>query len=161
MAGYTSLKTTVCQFVEFNTSYESVHEFISLPTYESIPFVEPKAGSLTVDCRERRNWIVILFSKAICKCYQKFSGHACYSRFATLANAKQTPVSSVRFSFFITENARAMHRHDNDARQELHLNCGFFNASRVKTCATRESVTVSSFPKFRRRCDFSRTFIGS
>lgn len=81
---------------------------------------EPAAS---VDRRERRNWIVILFSKAICKCYQKFSGHACYSRFATRttpANARQTPaVFSVgRFSFFRTENARI---HDNDATSEFRI----------------------------------------
>lgn len=53
---------------------------LSLKSTPSQPHREPAAS---VNRRERRNWIVILFSKAICKCYQKFSGHACHSPFAT------------------------------------------------------------------------------
>lgn len=144
-------------------SYENVHEFISPPTRESISLLrgvrrEPAASQ--VDRRERRNWIVILFSKAICKCYQKFSGHACYSRFATrlLQTRGKPPLfsPSVSFPFFFSRQKRSRRIH---ATMMLHLNFGFFNASRVETGATRESVTVSSFPKFRRR-HFSCAFIG-
>jgi len=42
-------------------------------------------------------------------------------------------------------------------RWALHLNFGFPGASR-EASATRESVIVSSFPKFQRRRDFSRVY---
>jgi len=114
------------------------------------------SSGASVDRRERRNWIVILFSKAICKCYQKFSGHACHSPLATRppANAKQHSRPPSWFSsLFPSRECDASTRR----RWALHLNFGFPGASR-EASTTRESVIVSSFPKFQRRRDFSRVY---
>lgn len=144
-----------------------------------------RAGSPRVDRHyERRNWIVILFSKAICKCYQKFSGHASAhsparasnpppsERARTTIEAAAIPFLSARARarglpppLFLDESATT-HRPATRARSGGGAASEFRIFRRVsrrrrRESATRESVMVSAFPKFRRRRDFlSRAFIG-
>lgn len=97
---------TVCPLVHrIQPLYARIHiEFTPFESTPSWPCREPAAS---VDRRELRNWIVILFSKAICKCYQKFSGHACHSPLATRPRRSSSlPFSRLVFPAFSEPRTR-------------------------------------------------------
>jgi len=126
---------------------------LSLKSTPSQPRREPAAS---VDRREQRNWIVILFSKAICKCYQKFSSHACYSPFAgRLPQTRSNPRPPVGFPCFFEPRMRRTHA-TRWATSEFRI----FRRTSQDDRVMKESVMVSSFSKFRRQRNFSRAFIG-
>lgn len=122
-----------------------------------------RESAASADRCERRNWIVILFSKAICKCYQKFSGHASHSPLAPQPSTRKREAapflsSFARFSsLFRAESSRRTDA--TRSRDRLHLNFGFFDAPRedVRDERIRHGKLLSENSR-RRRCELEGVY---